>query len=1046
MPPKAKKRKGGVQQQPPPPPQYPAQLPDHLVRLMRVYSSLDTLVSLQTSLKTRTVWSTLRPLLNASARVAPPVGAADLGRIKHLVPELLFYRKASSEDPKTLKQRDDLVVEIHRGLGKKGKVSHKTATKEIPKRTALFRQRCSEYVDRAQTQFLRQQFQDGGDDMDDDDNDDEQHDPATSWHPSFDLALVPVPPVEDLPVPLEQLQFDDTGARIDPVDEDDDGGDEIVDAQRAADAWQHVLPLAPPDKIYEHRTVPEMLAYLRAHAFYADQIAYVHTMPPRSAEFRDLDSPLSELTRDALAQSGITRLYSHQAVAINHIQNGHNVVVAASTSSGKSLIYNVPVLEAIQSDFSARAIYIFPTKALAQDQLRALRELFPHAGNSFATYDGDTEKNTRRDLRGDLRVLMTNPDMLHVGILPNHKLWAETLANLKYVVLDEIHTYRGVFGSHVALILRRLRRVCAKYGASPQFVMCSATIHNPLQHGQRLAGVPAVLVDEDGSPRGTRTYVLWNPPLIDAEKGKRRSTHLEGTHLFVELLKHGYRTLVFASSRNVTELVLDYSLKRIRAEKSDLVGKIESYRAGYMAGDRRLTEKALFRGELMGVVTTSALELGVDIGTLDSTIAVGFPTSIASMWQQSGRCGRGQRDSLSFVVAYGTPLDQFYMRNPAGLFDKPSEAAIIDPENPFLLGLHLPCAAREAPLELTDAEDRAMFGAAIDDAVTALVDSGQLALANNSYGYTRDDYPAVLFGIRSMSPKRYKVIHLLTGEEIEEVEADVAFLRLYPGAILLNRGETLEVVDLNQEALRATAKPVRVRYYTKPRDITTVSPTRCEARRMLNVDRRTWTAAEEMDDWNPQLHADDPRNALCRLGRGHVSVKIDFLGYWKVRQVTGRMMEKVDHTLPSTVFATKGLWIDIADELKKEINENPQMSLVDGLHAVGHALAAVLPVFILSDAHDINVVCIGDKRDEKFKKGDRLQFYDGCEGGDGMSRRAFDLFPQLVENAYQLVANCACSQDTGCPACLHSGKCTKYNEYLDKRAAVRILRYMTGRE
>jgi DEAD/DEAH box helicase domain-containing protein len=426
------------------------------------------------------------------------------------------------------------------------------------------------------------------------------------------------------------------------------------------------------------------LSHLEADKAYCDQIIHVEHIATRSARYGELAQPLAPRLERALKERGIEELYAHQAQAINLVRQGHDIVVATGTASGKTLCYNIPVLQSVLTDARARALYLFPTKALAQDQLRSLDELNEHLGKRirFGTYDGDTPRATRARLRESSHIILTNPDMLSVGILPNHQLWKQWFANLRYVVIDEAHVYRGVFGSQVACVLRRLLRVCEFYGNRPQFIFCSATIANPAEHITRLSSRRPQVVADDGAPRGAKEFVLWNPPFIDKERTKRRSANGEAAALFAALVREGKRNITFARARQTAELILRYAREQLNRTAPECVDQIRAYRAGYLADERREIEAGLFSGSLLGVTATNALELGIDVGHLDATVLVGFPGTVASLWQQAGRAGRGTRDTLSFLVGMDDPLNQYFMAHPKVLFSKPVEHALIDPNNP----------------------------------------------------------------------------------------------------------------------------------------------------------------------------------------------------------------------------------------------------------------------------------------------------------------------------------------------------------------------------
>src|SRR4030042_51401 len=532
--------------------------------------------------------------------------------------------------------------------------------------------------------------------------------------------------------------------------------------------------------------VDAFLHHLLAAPDYKQQIAHIQLIPSHEAAFGELDKPLHPALQGRLESLGISSLYTHQTEAINAACRGKNVMVATASASGKTLCYNLAVLEAILKDPSSRALYLFPTKALAQDQLRSLNELacpeliFP---GGCSTFDGDTPQSDRAEIKRKAKVVLTNPDMLHVGILPNHKSWSRLFRSLKYVVIDEAHVYRGVFGSHVANVLRRLRRLCASYGSNPQFICCSATIANPEKHAEKLVGLPFEIITEDGSPHGGKSFVFWNPPLIDESGKGRHSSNSEATLLFTELVRKNIRSLVFTRTRKLTELIYIYTREHLGSSLGLL---IKPYRAGYLPEDRRQIERELFEGHLLGVVATTALELGIDIGDLEATVLVGYPGSIASTWQQAGRSGRGINDSLSFLIAQDNPLDQYFMHHPDFFFGKSFENALINSENNIILKPPLLCAAWEQPLTEGDA---LFFGAAFDRAASELEGEGKLRKSGGRwYLSPRISHPAQDINIRSSSGKNYAVIDASQGYQLmETVEASVAFFQIHPGAIYLHQ-------------------------------------------------------------------------------------------------------------------------------------------------------------------------------------------------------------------------------------------------------------------
>jgi len=657
---------------------------------------------------------------------------------------------------------------------------------------------------------------------------------------------------------------------------------------------------------------------------YAGQIVHEEALPAREATYADLDAALDERLREALRAQGIHRFYSHQAKAINAARRGENVATVTSTASGKTWCYNVPVLDHLLRNPRHRALYLFPTKALAQDQLGKLDAL-DLPGIVAATFDGDTPREDRRAVKNGAAIVLTNPDMLSVGILPCHTTWARFLRSLKFIVVDEVHAYRGVFGSHVANVLRRLRRVCAFYGSTPQFLCSSATIANPEDLVQRLTGAEATLVDDDGSPSGGRRFVFWNPPSISSDNSVRRSTNIETTGLFSGLVADGVRTIAFARARQTAELILRYARGSLNGAGYGLDDKVTSYRAGYLAEDRRTIERGLFKGSLLGVVSTNALELGVDIGGLDACILNGFPGTIASTWQQAGRAGRGADEGLAILVAQDNPLDQFLMNRPDYFFGRPHEHAIIDPDNLHILRSHVRAASYEFPL--TDADAR-FFGLGIHMALKELTEEGQLREVGGRWVFAGDSYPAGDINLRSASGESFDIreehtLRLLGTEEIDKV-----FHTLHEGAIYLHLGDSYLVERLDVESKTAWVVRTDVSYYTQPRDTTDVAIVSQEGHR--------------------------------RMGRaqsyfGPVTVTNHVLGYRRKQHFTEAVQAVVDLDLPPTQFDTEALWLVVprwaVDQLMEDGADIP-----GGLHAIEHAAIGLMPLYAMCDRNDIGGV------------------------------------------------------------------------------------------
>ncbi len=756
--------------------------------------------------------------------------------------------------------------------------------------------------------------------------------------------------------------------------------------------------------------VDAFLHYITTLSDYKQQIVHIQHISPRDASFSELDEPGHSVLKSRLESLGISRLYTHQAEAINAARRGENVMVATASASGKTLCYNLAVLEAIVNDRSSRALYLFPTKALAQDQLRSLNQLACPEMMSlgeFATFDGDTPQQERAEIKKKARIVLTNPDMLHLGILPNHKSWSRLFRSLKYVVIDEAHVYRGVFGSHVANVMRRLRRLCAFYGSSPQFICCSATIANPREHVERLVGLPFKLIDVDGSPHGGKLFVFWNPPIIDEATAARRSPNSEATFLFAELIRKGIRSLVFARTRKLTELIYIYTREQLGISLAHLV---KPYRAGYLPEERRQIERELFSGHLLGVVATSALELGIDIGDLEATVLVGYPGSIASTWQQAGRSGRGSASSLSFLIGQDNPLDQYFMHHPEYFFGKSAENALINWENLNILAPHLLCAAWEMPLSEGDGE---FFGAAFGDAISVLEAQGRIRKHDGSwYLSPRIAHPAQDINIRSTSGKNYAVIDASRGYQLlETVEDSVAFFQIHPGAIYLHQGEAYLVKELDLEQRVAIVTPTDVPYYTQTKELTDI--------RVLKVERE--------------------KSCLgTKVCFGEVDVTNTVVGFKKKMQFTEEVIGDEPLDLPPLRFVTQALWFDLPKASVGQVAE-AGLDLAGGLHAVEHAAIAMLPLFALCDRNDIGGVSTPLHADTGKPQ---IFIYDAYPGGIGIAEKGFEVVTELWSATLQAIEECSCPQ--GCPSCIQSPKCGNNNEPLDKKAALILLQGLVG--
>ncbi|PKO21533.1 MAG: DEAD/DEAH box helicase [Chloroflexi bacterium HGW-Chloroflexi-1] len=794
---------------------------------------------------------------------------------------------------------------------------------------------------------------------------------------------------------------------------------------------------------------------LRRERGYAGQLVYVQTIPARKPRYGRLRQRLSPPVAAALRAAGVEQLYTHQAEAINAALAGQNVVVATSTASGKTLCFNVPVLEALARDPLARALYIYPTKALAQDQLGKWRGLAAGAQDVIpnlqaATYDGDTARGARTRIRKTARVLLTNPDMLHAGILPNHPLWAEFFRRLKYVVIDEAHTYRGVFGSQVACVLRRLRRVCDLYqgtpgvggqgagvrrqGAgvsgwqmavgvsSPQFIATSATIANPAEHFELLTGLPATVISDDGSPHGPRVFAFWNPPFLDRTRTARRSANREATDLFTALVGAGVRTIAFTRARVVAELLLRYAREGLQKSAPAMAGRIAAYRAGYLAEDRRRIERDLFGGRLLGVTATSALELGIDVGGLDAALLVGYPGTVASTWQQAGRAGRGEDPALAVLIGLDNPLDQFYMRHGADLLTRPHENALIDPDNVYILQRHLPCAAHEAPLAVPHEDggagdgaaaghdDEALFGPGFVDAMITLEEADILRYNGERWVYTRGDYPAQEVNLRDAAGERFAILNAAeTFGTLEEISSSSAPFRVHPGAIYLHQGESYLVTEYNYELRHAIVRPVTADYYTQPREVNDVRIVRSLRHRVLPT-------------------------TVAYLGR--VRQRSQVIGFRRLQQFSEAVLGDEPLEMPVSEFDTVALWFDLPPEMPAELARRG-LDFLGGIHAVEHAAIGILPLFAMCDRWDIGGFSTPRHPDTDAA---RIFIYDGFPGGVGIAEKGFELLPELWAATLDVIQGCPCAD--GCPSCVQSPKCGNFNQPLDKRAAATILGWL----
>ncbi len=713
---------------------------------------------------------------------------------------------------------------------------------------------------------------------------------------------------------------------------------------------------------------------------------------------RSLDAGLVE----ALGRVGIERLYSHQRDALKAAA-ASNLVITSGTASGKSLAFNLPVLNDIAADPKRRALYLYPTKALAQDQARKLAALRP-PGLREAIYDGDTPREERPSIRRRNNLVLTNPDMLHVGLLPNHKAWGDFLANLGWVVVDEAHTYRGVFGSHVANVLRRLRRIARAYGAEPRFLLASATIANPVELAENLVGTPFELIDDDGAPRSGREIAMWNPPLIDKASGTRRSALSEAADLLAELVSQGVRTICFLKSRRGIELIQRFAKESLeRRGKPELAARIAPYRGGYTPQQRREIEAKLTEGELLAVVATDALELGIDIGELDAAICVTFPGTVASLRQMWGRAGR-ERRGLAVYVAGADALDQFFCRHPDEFVGRPVEAAILDHESEQIASRHMVAAAYELPLS---DEDDEVFGEGWRERAERLASAGQLRRAGGRLLPRGSEFVAAKIPLRSASADSVAVIERDSGEMLGLVESERAFTTVHPGAVYLHLGRSYEVEQLDIEGRRAIVSRFDGDWYTRPKKETEIYIERVR-------EQRTTSGVE--------LHF------------GEVSVSEQVIAFQRVSISEQEPIDIVALELPEQHFVTQALWYVLPDPVSGAL---PPDVLLGALHATEHAQIAVLPLIAMCDRWDIG----GLSTNVHFQTGRSTIFiYDGHPGGVGITLRGYEQFERLLGDAERLIGECPC--ESGCPSCVQSPKCGNLNEPLHKEGALELMRAM----
>lgn len=727
-------------------------------------------------------------------------------------------------------------------------------------------------------------------------------------------------------------------------------------------------------------SIDEMIELIRATPELMSQVTYWHTIPPREGRYADFPEGLNPLLKEALGAKGISRLYTHQAQSFSEVRQGRHVVTVTPTASGKTLCYNLPVLQGILQDESARALYLFPTKALAQDQVAELQEMGNVMGADIKThtYDGDTPPTVRQAIRNAGHIVVTNPDMLHSAILPHHTKWVKLFENIKFIVIDEVHTYRGVFGSHVANVIRRLKRICRFYGSNPQFICASATIDNPKEHAERLIGEPVSLIADNGAPAGEKHFVFYNPPVVNQQLGIRKSSVLETRKIAAMLLKQGVQTIVFARSRVRVEILLTYLQELVAHELGSK--SIRGYRGGYLPKLRREIERGLRSGEIRGVVSTNALELGIDIGQLQACVMNGYPGTVASTWQQSGRAGRRQESSITFLVASSNPLDQYMIQNPHFFIERPPERALIHPDNLIILVDHVKCAAYELPFE----EGEKFGDESLKDILEFLTEEQVLHHTNRRWYWMEQSFPAHNISLRSAAQENFIIIDISNGSRVlGEVDRFGAPTLIHEEAIYIHEGVQYQVEKLDYEEKKAYVREVNVDYFT--------DASLAVQLKVLHVNRESADGA---------LHRQF----------GEVTVNAKPTIFKKIRLRTHENIGSGPIHLPEEELHTSSYWFTFSDEVAASMSTNDMQYALLGLSNV---LVHIAPLYLMCDPQDIRVV---PQVKAVHNKKPTLFFYDRYPGGVGLSERLYEVHGQLIDEAKRLISACGCL--SGCPACV----------------------------
>ena len=808
---------------------------------------------------------------------------------------------------------------------------------------------------------------------------------------------------------------------------------------------QETLPVVAGDK---DRSLQEVLTRLTASRAplgpEADPIVTAaHRLPAVTASFAPYPDGTDERLISALAARGIDQLYTHQAEAFGHVLAGRNVVTVTPTASGKTLCYNAPVLNAILQDSAARALYLFPTKALAQDQLaelHALTEFVTHGSDleiGVFTYDGDTPSDARRAIRGKAHVVLSNPDMVHSGILPHHPRWAKLFENLRYVIIDELHAYRGVFGSHLANIVRRLQRVCRHYGSDPLFICSSATIANPRELAEGLTGRPFELVEKNGAPRGEKFFLFVNPPVVNAQLGIRRSYLAEARRVALEFLRHNLQLILFAQSRLAVEILTTY-LKDAFHGPPGAADVIRGYRGGYLPNRRREIERGLREGQVRAVVSTNALELGIDIGALDVSVMAGYPGTIAATWQRAGRAGRRTTRSAAVLVASSAPIDQFIVRNPSYFFEASPEHALINPDNLHILLDHVKCAAFELPFRNDE-----QFGVEgrrdevdLQAVLSVLGEEGFVHQADGQWNWTNESYPADAVSLRSVSSDNFVVVDCTNGERvIGETDFTSGPATLHEKAIYILEGQLFQVERLDFDGRKAYLRAADCDYYTDAITYTKVtildvfesgSGVRDPGSEESSIAE---TDTEELRIADADFRIPDPASRIPEAKRSHGEVHVvsRVVGFKKIKFYTNENVGSGELDLPEQQMHTSSYWLTIPADLMGSLPFAGD-DRRDGVVGLAFAMKNIAQLLLMCDGHDIGLSVDGGSLDRTTRTGGmggvpealatdpNVFIYDNYPGGIGFSRPLYEMHGLLLERTRDLIAGCPCA--SGCPSCV----------------------------